>query len=78
MDEQAKACIQGLPGEIHREYTRLRAIFPEERILSKLEMLENTFTCTACNSPVSHQVVINIKRGQSLFRCEICRRLLYL
>lgn len=78
LDEQSRAQTQALPEDVHREYTRLRAALPDGRILSKLVPVENEFCCTGCNSPVSHQIVINMKKGLALFRCEICRRLLYL
>lgn len=77
-DENTKSQIEKLPGDTHREYTHLRRLFPSGQILSKLVQEEdNTFSCSACNAPVGHQVVINMKRGQALHHCEICRRLLY-
>ncbi len=78
LEEQTQAQIQSLPEDALREYSRLRAALPEGRILSKLVPIENAFSCSTCNSPVSPQIVVNIKKGLSLFRCEICRRLLYL
>ena len=78
LDDQAREKLRGMPDDIQREYTRLRAIYPEGQILSRLVPDENLYSCTACNSPVAHQFVIDIKRGISLHRCEICRRLLYI
>lgn len=78
LNDQAQAKIQSLPEEAGREYTRLRAALPDGRILSKLITEDDAYTCSSCNSPVSHQVVVNMKRGAALFRCEICRRLLYI
>lgn len=80
LDAQAGEKSRSFPDDIQREYTRLRAIYPEGQILSKLvpEAEDNTYSCSACNSPVAHQFVIDIKKGISLHRCEICRRLLYI
>lgn len=77
MEADSEAKLQALPEETRREYVRLRAILPEGQILSKLVFLDNTYTCSACNSPVSHQIVIDIKRGQSTHRCDICHRMLH-
>lgn len=78
LEEQTQAQTQSLPEDAQREYIRLRASLPEGRILSKLVLIENSFSCSSCNSPVSPQIVVNIKKATSLYRCEICRRLLYL
>ena len=78
LEEQTQAQIQSLPEDVLREYTRLRAALPEGRFLSKLVPIENSFSCSACNSPVSPQIVVNIKKALSIYRCDICRRLLYL
>lgn len=78
MEEQAQAQAKELPQDAQREYNKLRSIFPEGKILSQLTSQENnTFICSACNSPVSHQVVIDIKRAARLYHCEYCRRLLF-
>ncbi|OGH62040.1 MAG: hypothetical protein A3G34_03385 [Candidatus Lindowbacteria bacterium RIFCSPLOWO2_12_FULL_62_27] len=76
VDSQTR--LQALPEDALREYKKLRAALPEGRILSRLSAEDNTYYCSACNSPVSHQIVINMKKRLSLSRCDICHRLLYL
>ncbi len=77
LDGESQAKVEELSADVRREYAKLRANFPEGKILSKLSADEdNAFICSACNSPVSHQVVIDIKRGTALYHCEYCRRLL--
>lgn len=77
LNEQSEAKLRALPDDIRREYNRLRAALPEGQILSKLILTENEFACSTCNSPVAHQIVIDIKRGHALHRCNICHRLLF-
>lgn len=68
---------RALPDDIRREYDRLRAALPGGHILSKLVSIDGGYSCSACNSPVPHQAVIELKRGMALHRCDICHRLLY-
>lgn len=78
MEDQSQAQAKELPQDAQREYKKLRSIFPEGKILSQLVSQEdNTYICSACNSPVSHQVVIDLKRASRLYHCEYCRRLLF-
>ncbi len=77
LDEQARERVRELPPEMHRMYTKLRGIFAQGQIIARLVDAENIFTCSACNSPVAHQIVIEIKRAQGLYHCQYCHRLLH-
>lgn len=78
LDEQAKGRVDQMPEDILREYKRLRNTFPSGSMLSKLVSGENnTYLCTACNSPVATQVVIDVKRSLAVHHCQFCKRLLH-
>ncbi len=77
LEQEAETQIKALPEDVHREYTRLRAVLPTGRILAQLVSADGEFVCSTCNSPVPHQIVIDIKRSQGLYHCTICKRLLH-